>query len=161
MKKFLLYILLSYIALSVQSIFLKGIRPDFVLILVCFYSLRQGLAKGVAFGAVAGLLTDIASGFLIGPNIISKALAALLVRTFRENLFQWNIFINTFVITALAVLDIFLVYICIEFFSKISFSNRSFDIAIMQIFFTTAAAAVLYFFFNPGRNSHVKTDTGR
>jgi rod shape-determining protein MreD len=147
-------------ALSVQAIFLKGVRPDFVLVLVCFYSLRHGLEKGVAFGVVAGLLTDIASGFLIGPNIISKALAALLVRTFRENLFQWNIFINTFVITALAVIDIFLVYICVEFFSKISFSNRPIDIAIIHIFLTTAAAAVLYFFFNLGRNSHVKTDTG-
>jgi rod shape-determining protein MreD len=160
MKKFLLYILLSYIALLVQAMFLKGIRPDFVLILVCFYSLRHGLAKGVAFGAVTGLLIDIASGFLIGPNIISKALAALLVRTFRENLFQWNIFINTFVITVLTVLDIFLVYVCIEFFSKVSFSNMPFDIAIMQIFLTTAASALLYIFFNPGRNSSVKTDTG-
>ena len=160
MKKFLLYILLSYIALSIQAIFLKGVRPDIVLVLVCFYSLRHGLAKGVVFGAAAGLLTDIASGFLIGPNIISKVLAAMLIRSIRENLFQWNIFINTFVITALAVLDMFLVYSCIEFFSKISFSDWPIDIAVIQIFLTTAAAAVLYFFFNPGRNSHVNSDTG-
>ena len=160
MKKFLLYILLSYVALSVQAIFLKGIKPDFVLILVCFYSLRHGLVNGVAFGAAAGLLMDIASGFLVGPHILSKALAALLVTILRENLFQWNIFINTLVITALAALDIFLIYICNEFFSQVSFGNRPLDVAFMQIILTTAAAAVLYVFFNLGRKSPVITDTG-
>ncbi len=112
MKKFLLYLLFTYIALSVQAIFFKGIKPDFVLVLVCFYSLKYGHAKGVAYGALSGLIIDVATGFIIGPNIVSKSVAAFLIGSVREKLFNWNIVTNTLLIAILSITDILIVYIC-------------------------------------------------
>ena len=89
MKKFLLYLFLAYVALSVQAIFFENVKPDLVLILVCFYAVRHGQLKGVAYGALTGLLIDTAGGFILGPHIVSKSLAAFLIRSVRENIFQW------------------------------------------------------------------------
>lgn len=145
---FLLYIFFAYLALALQAIFFKGIKPDFVLVLVCFYSFKYGQARGTTYGALAGLLMDTASGFIIGPNIISKVLAALLIAKLRENIFQWNITVNTVVLTILSIMDVFIVYICFETFSKMSFSNRPWGISVMGVIYTIIAALALYPLFN-------------
>ncbi len=145
---FLLYIFFAYLTLTVQAIFFKGTKPDVVLVLVCFYSFKYGQAKGTTYGALAGLLIDTASGFIIGPNIISKALAGLIIAKLKENIFQWNITVNTVVITILSIMDTFIVYICFETFSKMSFHNRPWGIPVMGVIYTIIAALVLYPLFN-------------
>jgi rod shape-determining protein MreD len=145
---FLLYILFAYLALALQAIFFKGIKPDFVLVLVCFYSFKYGQAKGITYGALAGLLMDTASGFIIGPNIISKALSGFLIAKLRENIFQWNITVNTIIITILSIMDIFIVYICFETFLKMSLHNRPWGISVMGVIYTIIAALVLYSLLN-------------
>ena len=79
MKAFLLYFFIAILALSVQAVLFKGTKPDFVFILVFSYSLRYGQLKGMAYGALTGLMIDFASGFILGPNIISKAFTGMLL----------------------------------------------------------------------------------
>ena len=153
MSIFLLYIFFAYLVLTLQAIFFKGIKPDFVLVLVCFYSLKYGQARGITYGALAGLLMDTASGFIIGPNIISKSLSCFLISTLRENIFQWNITVNTIVITILSVMDIFVVYICFETFSKMSFHNRPWGISIMGVIYTIIASLIWYKVFNRDKDT--------
>ena len=144
MKKFLLYLVLAYLALSAQAIFFKGVKPDFILILVCFYAVRHGHLKGVAYGALTGLLIDTAGGFILGPHIVSKSLAAFLIRSVRENIFQWNIFISTLLIAILSIVDILIVYLCIEMFSAVSLDNMPWKIFGMQIIYTVSASLIMY-----------------
>jgi len=148
---FLLYISFAYLTLALQAIFFKGIKPDFVLVLVCFYSFKYGQAKGTTYGALAGLLMDSASGFIIGPNIISKALSGFLIVKVRENIFQWNLTFNTIVITIISIMDVFIVYICIETFSKMSFHNRPWGISVMGVIYNIIFALLLYWLFNRGK----------
>ncbi len=157
MKKFLLYLFFAYVALSVQGIFFESVKPDFVLVLVCFYALKYGHVKGVAYGALSGLIIDAASGFILGPNIISKSVAAFLARSVRENIFNWNIVTNTLVIAILSVVDILIVYICHKTFTGISFLNRPWRTSLLEIVLTTVAAFILYGFFNPEKDD-VLTD---
>ena len=148
MSTFLLYIFFAYLTLTLQAVFFKGIKPDFVLVLVCFYSFRYGQAGGITYGVFAGLLMDAASGFIIGPNLISKALAGFLTATLKENIFQWNRTVNTILIALLSIVDILIVYICFETFLKMSFHNRPWGISIMGVIYTIIAAFVLYPVFN-------------
>ncbi len=152
MNIFLLYIFFAYLALAIQAIVFKGIKPDFVLVLVCFYSFKYGKAKGITYGALAGLLMDTASGFIIGPNIISKALSGFLIAKLRENIFQWNFTVNTIVITIFSIMDICIVYICFETFLKMSLHDRPWGISVMGVIYTIIAALVLYSFFNRERH---------
>ncbi|MBI4681901.1 MAG: rod shape-determining protein MreD [Nitrospirae bacterium] len=153
MNKFLIYIFFAYLTLSLQTVFFRGIKPDFMLVLVCFYSFKYGQARGMTYGALAGLLIDTASGFIIGPNIISKSLAGFLTAMLKENIFQWNITVNTIVITILSIMDIFIVYICFETFSKMSFHNRPWGISVMEIIYTVVAALILYPVFSKDKDA--------
>ncbi len=152
MKAFFFYLFIALFALSVQATLFKATKPDFVLILVCFYSIKHGQKKGIAYGALTGLLIDSASGFILAPNIISKSLAGFFMGSIRQKLFQWNVIISAAVIAVISVADIFLVHIFLETFSKISFVNRPLKISIMQVIYTTAAALILYPVLNPEKD---------
>jgi rod shape-determining protein MreD len=149
MKNGIYYIFLLYIALAAQAIFFAGIKPDFVLIIVCYYSLKYGRTKGVCYGAFAGLLIDTVNGFILGPHMLSKSLAGFFLKTVRENLFQWNIYINTIVMVLFSFINIVIVYMCLDFFSNISLVNRSIGTSAVEILYTVAASLVLYPLFKP------------
>ena len=150
MKDFILYLLLALFGLSLQATLFKGIRPDFILILVCCYSLRHGQNKGMAYGALTGFLIDSVNGFILGPNIFSKSMAGLLVGLIREKFFYWNIVLNTIVIIVLSFLDIFVVRICFEIFSDLPINNTPLEALIFQIFYTAAFSLIIYPIFNRG-----------
>lgn len=151
MRAFVLYILLAILALSVQALLFPGIVPDLVLVLVCLYTLKYGHTKGIAYGAVAGLLIDSASGVILGPHILSKTLASLFMRLIREKLFYWNIIINTISIIAISIVDILVVYACLSIFADIPFSNRPWNISFMQVIYTSIAGFLMYPVLNPER----------
>ena len=158
MKNFLLYLVFAYLALSVQAMFFKGIRPDLVIILVCTYSLKYGYAKGAAYGAFTGLIIDTMGGFILGPNIISKSLAALLIRMVRGKIFQWSMLVNTIMIALLVMFDILIVYLCHEIFLEGSFATRLWVISPKEIIFTIAAALAAYNLFSLDRDSGLRED---
>ncbi len=154
MRAFLFYFFLALLFLSVQATIFKVIKPDFVLVLVFFYSLKYGLTRGATYGALTGLLIDSASGFILGPNILSKFLTGFIINfSIRQKLFQWNIIISTLLIAIFSLADILLVYICLKTFTGISFVNRPLWISIMQIVYTTAVGFILYPLLNPEKNS--------
>jgi rod shape-determining protein MreD len=153
MRGFLSYLLFAYLVLCVQAVFFKGAKPDLVLVLVCYYTLTFGRSKGILFGVAAGLIMDSASGFLLGPNIISKSLAAFFIGSIRENIFHWNVYVNTLLVAFLSIVDALWIYICFGVFSDISFVNRSWSVSVTGILFTVVAALLAYPFLNPQRKS--------
>lgn len=152
MRAFLFYLFLALLFLSVQATIFKVTKPDFVLVLVCFYSLKYGQTRGMTYGALTGLLIDSASGFILGPNILSKFLTGFMITSIRQKLFQWNIIISTLLIAIFSLADVFLVYICLKTFAGISFVNRPLGISIMQIVYTIAVGFILYPLLNPEKN---------
>jgi rod shape-determining protein MreD len=144
MKILVFYLLLILLALSVQAVLFTGTKPDLVLIIVFFYSLRYGQMKGMTYGALAGLLTDVSSGLILGPNILSKGFIGYFVPSVKHKFFQWDIIINTLVIVLFSALDILLVYICLEGFAGVSYVNRSIWSSVVQVLYTTIAGIIAY-----------------
>jgi rod shape-determining protein MreD len=162
MKIFSIYFLVAIFALSIQSVFFTGVKPDSTLILVFFYSLRYGQTKGVLFGALSGLLVDISSGFIIGPHMMSKVFAGYFSASIRQKMFWWNIIINTLMVVILSFIDILLIYICLETFADVSFANRAIVSPIKQVIFTTAISIVVYPILSPEKdeNSLIRARAG-
>lgn len=154
MKIFFFYIFIALLVLAIQATLLKGTKPEFILILVYFYSLRYGQIKGMTYGALTGLLIDSTSGFILGTNIISKAVVGYFSASLKQRIFQWNIIINTVMIAVFSVVDILLVYICLKTFAGITFFNRPLKISIMQVVYTTVAALMLYPVLNPEKDEN-------
>lgn len=144
MKNFLVYLAAAFLAIVIQAKFFAGVKPDIVLALVCLYSIRQGGIKGMAFGALTGMIIDSASGFILGPNMLSKTLAGYLSASVREKFFDWNFLLNTALVFILSVLDNLLIYVCFTQFSGISFAERSWTPSILQVAYTTMAGIILY-----------------
>lgn len=155
MIPFLIYLLLIYCSLMIQAVFFHGARPDIVMVLICIYTLNYGLGKGVALGAIAGLLIDTANGSMLGPNILSKAMLAFLTGAIKDNLYQWNAFINALVVALLSIVDIFLIFVSLEVFSKASFLNRSWESSIMQVIYTLIASIIIYPLLTKSRNIRI------
>lgn len=149
MKTFIIYTLFTYLALCIQAILFKGVKPDLVLVLICFYSLRQGQMRGLAYGAFSGLLLDTVSGFILGPHMISKSIAGYFIGILKEQLFQWNFIISTFVVIVFSIVNIVVVYLVFETFSRVSFANRSFELSVMEVIYTIIASLALYPLFKP------------
>jgi rod shape-determining protein MreD len=148
MKLFLIYIIFAYLAAAVQGLFFHGIKPDLILVLVCFYSTMDRQTHYAAYGFATGLLLDVASGFMIGPNILSKVIVAYLARKVRDNLFQWNVIIITGMIAIFSVVDILITDAVLETFTKMSFVNRSWSISVVETVYTGISAMLLYFLLN-------------
>jgi len=148
MKQFFIYIALAYLAAAMQGLFFHGIKPDLILVLVFFYSTMDRRTYYAAYGALTGLMLDVASGFVIGPNLLSKVIVAYFARKVRDNLFQWNIIIITCMIAILSVVDIVVADAILETFTKMSFVNRSWSIPVMGTIYTGISAVLLYLLFN-------------
>ncbi len=148
MKLFFIYIVLAYLAAAMQGLFFHGIKPDLILVLVCFYSTMERQTHYAAYGALTGLMLDVASGFVIGPNLLSKVIVAYLARKVRDNLFQWNIIIITCMIAILSVVDIVVTNAILETFTEMSFVNRSWSISVMGTVYTGISAMLLYLLFH-------------
>jgi rod shape-determining protein MreD len=57
---------------------MMGLRPDLLLIYVFVTGLRHDQVYGLRTGALAGLMIDLFSGTLIGPQILAKGVAGYL-----------------------------------------------------------------------------------
>lgn len=152
MRAFLLYLLLALFAIALQGTLLSGgTKPDFVLIFVIFYALKQGQLRGVVYGALTGLLIDSANGLILGPNILSKALIGYSVPFFRKKLFEWNSIVSAFFILVFSLFDLFLNYLCFTTFRGMPILSGAVKIAVLHIIATTVAGLFLYFPLHPER----------
>ncbi len=62
--------------------------------------------KSTAFGALVGLLEDIISGSIIGPNFFSKGLIGFIsVLTFTEVVFRWTPVLGVITVIVFTILD--------------------------------------------------------
>lgn len=150
MKDFIIYLFLALFGISIQATLFHGVKPDFILILVCYYSLRHGEKKGMAYGALTGFLIDSVNGFILGPNIFSKAIAGFVIGIIRDKVFYWNKVLNAAAIILLSLLDIFVVRVCFEIFSDFPVHNTPPETLIFQILYTLAFSFIIYPFFNRG-----------
>ncbi len=76
--------------------------------------------RGTAFGAGIGLIEDVMTGSILGPNLLSKGLAGFVsTMVYREIFFQWESAVGGVVLAVLTLLDGLLVIWTRELFSNL------------------------------------------
>ncbi len=78
--QYILSIILFFPVLLIQItvvplLSISSVIPDFILILLVYYSITEGQIYGSVLGFIYGLLFDIITGSLIGSTMIAKILA--------------------------------------------------------------------------------------
>lgn len=94
MRIFLLFVC-SFFGLILQDtvfnvLSVAGGKPDFVLILVVFFSIFRGSAQGGTIGLLLGLMEDLMLGRFIGINTLCKGIIGYLVGITEKNLYKDN-----------------------------------------------------------------------
>ncbi|HCC68638.1 MAG TPA: rod shape-determining protein MreD [Nitrospiraceae bacterium] len=134
MNKTFFWALLALFAIVVQSVLLSWPKPDLLLIIVCFYALRRGQLHGMIFGGGTGLVLDAISGFIIGPQLLSKAIVGFLFISLKEKFFNWGIFLNTLAILLFFILDSLIVFVCLETFATEASAGRNLSLFVPGIY---------------------------
>ncbi len=106
-------ILLFFPLLVIQTtlvpfVALNGVAPDLILILLVFYTLRNGQIFGTALGFIYGFLFDLITGSLLGSTMLSKTLTGFVAGYFYnenklDNYFKSYVF--SFVVLLCSIID--------------------------------------------------------
>lgn len=70
----------------IPLIAINNIAPDLLIVLIAYYTVRNGQFDGMIFAAIAGLLFDFLSGTLLGSMMLSKVLASFIIGYFYNEL---------------------------------------------------------------------------
>lgn len=75
----LIFIPLIIIQLTVMPLIsIQGIIPDLIMVLLMFYTLKEGQMYGTVMGFVFGVLFDLISGGVLGSAAFSKTLSGFI-----------------------------------------------------------------------------------
>jgi len=116
MRKLIFPILLLVAFVLEAKVNLFGVTPNFTVLFVYYIGLRHGHMKGLAGGALVGLLADSASGAYLGPGLLAKATVGYLAQYLRKGMFIWTPPLGIAGVAVLTALDGLITYICISVF---------------------------------------------
>jgi len=122
----------------VPFISVNGITPDLILIMLVFYSIRNGHVYGTVLGFIYGFLFDLITGSLLGSTMLSKTIAGFIAGYFsNEN--KREIYFKTYIF-------IFIVLLCsiIDLMIKTIFSSIDLNTSIILLIIEQCALPGIY-----------------
>jgi rod shape-determining protein MreD len=134
----------------IPFISINGITPDLILIMLVFYTIRNGQVYGTVLGFVYGFLFDLITGSLLGSAMLSKTIAGFIAGYFtnenkREIYFKTYIFI--LIVFLCAVVDL----IINSFFSSIDLNTSIgvllFEQGVMPGIYTAVLSTFIILFY--------------
>ncbi len=110
MKKKVIFVLLLVLAVFTQLILgewiqIRGIRPDFLLILLIFWAWNEGWKEGLIVGFIIGILKDILFSPLLGLNAFALLLSGFLVGEVRDKIYGENVFLFLIIVGLVSILN--------------------------------------------------------
>ena len=120
---YLLWTAVFFFALIMQgSLSLFDIMPNFTVILAFYAGIKYGDIRGLAIGAVMGIIEDSLSGAFIGPNLLSKGLVGYLSSFLYHRFFMWNPLLGTISIAFFTFADSLMVFFLRSIFDRMPVS---------------------------------------
>jgi rod shape-determining protein MreD len=152
---FLLFAVLLILQTTVVNLIsINGIVPDFILILLVFYSVKNNQIYGMILGFIFGFLFDLITGSLLGSSVISKTLAGFTAGYFsNENKREFYLSSYAFPLIVLlcGIIDSFI----FSFFSSSDLRSSFVFLMLQQGVYPgiyTAAISMVVVFFMPKRS---------
>jgi len=126
MKKLIILLIFLFLTLALHvflmswPFFQKG-RPDFLLLLVIFWSWRWGGREGMIVGFAAGLVIDLFFSPLLGLYSFSFSFIGFLIGEIRERVYQENILFFLLIVAGVSLLFRLIISAWLEIFGISSF----------------------------------------
>jgi rod shape-determining protein MreD len=121
----------------VQSLALGAVKPDFVLLLVIFFSLYKGPRQGMFYGIVVGLFVDALSGGVSGINSFVFGCLGFVSGLLKERVYINHLLTKLLIGLSAGIFYMFFYYVlAIQFFQLPNFLS-SLDIVLGTIIYTS------------------------
>jgi rod shape-determining protein MreD len=134
----------------VPFISVNGITPDLILILLVFYTVRNGQVYGTVLGFVYGFLFDLITGSLLGSTMLSKTIAGFIAGYFsNEN--KREIYFKTYIFVLIVLLCSVVDLTISSFFSSIDLNTSLvlllFEQGVLPAIYTAVLSAFIILFY--------------
>jgi len=147
---FLTFFLVLLIQITVIPLIkLAGVIPDFILIILVYYSITRGQLYGTVLGATYGFLVDLISGNLLGTSMIAKTIAGFSAGYFSSET-KRDININTYNFALIVLLCAMIDSVIFSFFSAFDIQTNVFTLLFEQALLPslyTGVVSILFIFF--------------
>jgi len=121
LKNFLFFFMLILASVFFQStalniLVISGIKPDLVLIVVCYISLRWEEEVGTCLGFLLGFLQDVLSVGILGTNALTKTLFGYLCKKAERRLNTRNPVVQMLLIFLFSLMEGFFFLVVLQIF---------------------------------------------
>ena len=104
-------------ATLLERVAIKGVKPDIVLIILVFVSLRKGSMTGQLSGFISGIIEDLLSLAPLGFHAFSRTLIGFLYGLFEGNIFLDPVFMPLIVVAVATIIKAILSSLVVLLFS--------------------------------------------
>jgi rod shape-determining protein MreD len=82
----------------VPSLSVLGVKPDLLMIVLFFFSIRYGVMAGVFVGFFMGLAQDLYTPAILGQNALTKTIIGACIGLFNEKVMRTDPFVKTIIL---------------------------------------------------------------
>jgi rod shape-determining protein MreD len=82
----------------IPSMAIFGAKPDLLMIILFFFSIRYGVMPGLFMGFLLGLTEDLYTPALLGQNALTKTLIGACIGLFNEKVMRTDPFVKTIIL---------------------------------------------------------------
>jgi rod shape-determining protein MreD len=84
--KYVYYLFILTLAVVAQLVLgdliaVMGVKPDLIIITLCYISMREGRRRGVIWGFTAGVVEDLLSHSLLGAGALARSVSTFMAGT--------------------------------------------------------------------------------
>jgi rod shape-determining protein MreD len=121
----------------VPSLAILGAKPDLIVIILFFFSIRYGVMPGLCMGFLLGLLQDLYTPAILGQNALTKTLMGACIGLFNEKVMRTDPFVKTIILFMMFLVNdsIFMLILIIK-------NTHHFAIMIPELVFKTIPRAL-------------------
>ncbi|MEW5800783.1 MAG: rod shape-determining protein MreD [bacterium] len=154
LKNFLFFFLLILASVFFQStsfdiLVISGVKPDLVLIVVCYISLRWEEEVGTCLGFLLGFLQDVLSVGILGLNALTKTLFGFMCKKAERRLNTKNPIVQMLLIFIFSLLEgTFFLFILQVFHLHRGIHETILELVLPEAFYNMLLTPVLFWTIN-------------
>jgi len=134
----------------IPFISINGITPDLIIIMLVFYSMRNGQVYGTVLGFFYGFLFDLITGSLLGSTMLSKTIAGF-IAGYYSNENKREIYFKTYIFVLIVLLCSVIDLTINSFFSSLELNTSIvlllFEQGVLPGIYTAVISAFVILFY--------------
>jgi rod shape-determining protein MreD len=121
----------------VPSLAFFGVKPDLLMVILFFFSIRYGIMAGVFVGFFMGLAQDLYTPAILGQNALTKTIIGACIGLFNEKVMRTDPFVKTIILFVM-----FLVHDSVFMLVLLAKNTNHFFILVPDLFLKTITRAL-------------------